>query len=132
MHNADWPEELNDLERRLAARVRPEPDPALRGRVLTALNREARAAERESFWNFVVGLAAVFLLAADLAISSAPRVSVNVTDDPEGLATAARRLRALVPEMTAEAAYAEVLLASSWSRLPRVPDMGRAPSIVRP
>jgi len=132
MHNADWSEELKDLERRLVARARSEPDPALREWVLTALTREVRAAERESFWNFVVGLAAVFLLGANLTLSSAPLVSVNVTDDPEAVATAAQRLHALVPEITAEAAYAEVLLASSWSRLPMVPGMGAAPSIVRP
>jgi hypothetical protein len=132
MHNADWPEELKDLERRLAARAQSEPDPALRARVLTALTREIRAAERESFWNFVVGLAAVFLVGANLTMSSAPWVRVNVKDDPRAVATAARRLHALVPEITAEAAYAEVLLATSWSRLPRVPDMGAAPLIVRP
>jgi hypothetical protein len=132
MHNADWSEELKDLERRLAARARSEPDPALRVWVVTALTREARAAERESFWNFVVGLAAVFFLGANLTMSSAPLVNVNLTDDPEGVATAARRLHALLPEITAEAAYAEVLLASSWSRLPMVPNMGAGPSIVRP
>ena len=132
MNNADWSEALSDLERRLAARARTEPDPALRERVLTALSREVRAAERESFWNFVVALAAVFFLGANLTMSSAPSVSTNVTDDPEGVATAARRLHALVPEITAEAASAEILMASSWSRLPMVPNMGAAPSNLCP
>jgi hypothetical protein len=132
MNNADWSEELNELERRLAARARTEPYPALRERVLTALNREVRVAERESFWNFVVGLAAVFLLGANLTMSSASSVRISVTDDPEGVATSARRLHALIPEIPAEAVYAEVLMASSWSRLPMVPNMGAARLILRP
>jgi hypothetical protein len=126
MSNADWSEELNDLERRLAARARPEPDPALRERVLNALNREVRAAKRESSWNFVIGLAAVFLFGAHLTMSSAPLASGNLIDDPEGVATASRRLHALVPEITAEAAHAEILMASSLSRLPKVPNMAAA------
>ncbi len=126
MNNADWSEALNDLERRLAARGRPEPDPALRERVLKALSREVQAANRESSWNFVVGLAAVFFFGANLTMSSAPLVSGNLTDDPEGVATAARRLHALVPEITAEAAHAEILMASSSSRLPMVPNIAAA------
>jgi hypothetical protein len=126
MNNAGWSEELSDLERRLAARARPEPDPALRERVLTALSREVRAANRESSWNFAVGLAAVFLFVANLTMSPAPLVSGNLTDDPEGVATAARRLHALVPEITAEAAQAEILMASSLSHLPKVPNMAAA------
>ena len=55
MHDAEWSDDLTDLERSLAARARPEPDPALRERVLLALSREVRASERESFWNFVAG-----------------------------------------------------------------------------
>ena len=128
MHNGEWSEELQDLERRLAARVLPEPGPALRAWVLTAVSREVRASERESFWNFMMGLAAVFLLGANLTMSSAPLVSVHVIDDPE----AARRLHALVPELATEAAHAEVLMASSWSRLPMVPNMGAAPVMSGP
>jgi hypothetical protein len=132
MNSADWPDELNDLERRLAARARPKPDAAMRERVLATLRREVRAAESESFWNFVMGLVAVFLFGANLTMSSAPSVSITVTDDPDGIALAAQRLHALVPEIPAEAAYAEVLLASSRSRLLMVPNMGTAPPILDP
>jgi hypothetical protein len=126
MNNADWSEELNDLERRLTARAQPEPDPALRERVLQALSREVRAANRASSWRFAVGLAAVFLFGANLTMSSAPLVSGNLSDDPEGVMTAAGRLHALVPEISAEAARAEILMASSSSRLPMVPNMAAA------
>lgn len=132
MDNADWSEELRDLERRLAERVLPEPGPAVRERVLTALNREVRASERESFWNFTMGLAAVFLLGANLSTTSAPLVRGNGIDAPETTAAAARRLHTLVPTLTAEAAQAEILMASSWSRLPRVPNMGAATVILKP
>ena len=131
MHDADWSEELKDL--RAGSRHERDRSRTLHCTVwvLTALRREVRATERESFWNFVVGLAAVFLLAQPGDVIR-PWAGVNVTDDPEGVATAAQRLHALVPEITAEAAYAEVLMASSWSRLPKVPNMGAEPSIVAP
>jgi hypothetical protein len=126
MNNSDLSEELNNLERRLAARARPGPDPALRERILKALGREVRAVNRESSLNFMIGLAAVFLIGANLTMSSAPLVSDNLTADSEGVATAAQQLHALVPEITAEAAHAEILMASSSSRLPMVPDMAAA------
>jgi hypothetical protein len=132
MNTADWSDELNDLERRLAARASTEPDPTLRDRVLAAVSREILAAEGESFWNFVMGLAAVFLLGANLAMFSAPSLSITVTDDPESVAMAAQRLHVLVPEIPAEAAYAEILMASSRSRLLMVPNMAAAPPVLHP
>jgi hypothetical protein len=132
MNSADWSDELNDLERRLATRASTEPDPTLRERVLAAVRREVQAKEWYAFWNFVMGLAAVFLLGANLAMSSAPSLSSTVTDDPESVAMAAQRLHALIPEIPAEAAYAEVLMASSRSRLLMVPNMGAASPILDP
>src|SRR5262249_19113289 len=102
MNSADWSEELIDLERRLTVRARTEPHPALRPRVLAALKSGIRSAERESFWNFVTGLAAVLLLGANLTMSSAHLVGITVIDDAEGVKTAAERLHTLVPEISVE------------------------------
>ena len=66
------PPDLAALERTLRGGLAAmEPDPAVRERVLAAVRRELRAAERRQFWQYVGAVAAVFLIALNLSFSAA-------------------------------------------------------------
>jgi len=51
------------------------PGEAVRDRVLAAVGRELRAAERKQFWQYVAAVAAVFLIAINLSFSAAANTS---------------------------------------------------------
>src|SRR4051794_30277651 len=111
MIDADLPDELGNLERQVTTRRRESMSSGLRQRVLDGVASERRSRERESFWHFVVGLAAAFFLCANLSMVATHRVNAEYDCATEGnIAEAAKQIHRLAPEMSVEEAYGQVML----------------------
>jgi hypothetical protein len=126
----ELPDDLAELERRLAGRPRAEPGPGCRGRVLGAVRRElGRSSAGSGAWRAAAVLAAAVLFAANFALSLANDTSghaapVNTTANLE---TAAGRVRGLFPDMPEQEVYRHALLLHAGARLPLQPDIRPAP-----
>ncbi len=129
----ELPDDLADLERRLAARPRAQPDAALRQRVLASM-RDAAQGERRRWpngaWRFAAGLAAAVVLGAYLSMSAA-----HSRDEPHGdedcgeLVAATKRLQQLDPDLTEHEARRQALLLQARGHVAAVPVA--APSVGR-
>jgi hypothetical protein len=125
----DLPRELRDLERRLAARGRPEPSADLRPRVLAAVRRElaARPALTQwvwgGFWQYAAAAAAGLLLVLNLLMSMGNRSDFPVSRAANGadVQQAAAMICELVSFITPEEAAREALLLRAGSHLEMVP-----------
>jgi hypothetical protein len=121
---SELPDDLADLERRLAA-ARPQPDAALRQRVLASvqdeLRREAGASTNE-FWRFAAALAATVLLGAYLSMSAALNVGWQQSGNDGGdIAAATKRLQQLDPNMTEQEARRQVLMLQMRAHISAAP-----------
>jgi hypothetical protein len=115
------PDDLADLERRLAAAARRQPDAALRQRVLASVQDELRrevGASTNDFGRFAAALAATVLLGANLSLSAA--LNMNWPRDGgerDDLAATAAQIRRLDPELSEQEARQQAALLHARSHL---------------
>jgi hypothetical protein len=130
----ELPDDLAELERRLAGRPRAEPGPGCRGRVLDAVRRESgRNPAGSGAWRLAAAVAAAVLFGANLALSVGNDTSWhpapgNGTADLEAGAGGVRRL---FPDMPEREVYRHALLLQAGARLPLQPDPRPAPGDLR-
>jgi hypothetical protein len=132
MDNLELPKDLADLEQRLAARSMPEPSPELRDRIITAIRRQSVGsppAEPAGIWTFAAAAGALLLLLLNLSMSAANCTDWEVWERPrqEDVASAARRLREVLPELSEQEARYLTRAMESGSRLVMMPDLKRRP-----
>ena len=131
MDPSDLPHELQDLERRLAARGRPEPSAGLRPRVLAAVRRELAAQPAHTrwgwagFWQYAGAAAAGLLLVLNLLMSMGNRSDFPASRAANGadIQQAAAKIRELVPFISPEEALCEALILRAGSHLEMVPQL---------
>jgi len=126
----DLPDDLAALERELAARPRPAPSEALRGRVLAAARRELSAPGRRlGAWEFALAAAAAFILLLNLSISAANDMDWRLCGglDREAVAAAAEEIGRLAPELPPQEARRQALILVAGSRLPMLPQVKTRP-----
>jgi len=111
------PDDLLQLEAELAGRPKAEPPPSLRGRALGAVRAElgrtvSRRSALRSFWGFAAGAAAAAFLCANFAMSLTRDTDCGLRRRLEtaDLASAAREIRAVLPELTEREALRQALL----------------------
>ncbi|MBE3096432.1 MAG: hypothetical protein IMZ44_04805 [Planctomycetes bacterium] len=135
MDPSDLPHEWRDLERRLAARGRPEPSAGLRPRVLAAVRRELAAHggagrlgagpwwRRHEVWQYAGAAAAGVLLVLNLAMSASLGDDFSRPRAPNGadVAQAAAKIRELVPSITPDEALREAIALRAGSHLVMAP-----------
>ncbi len=124
---SELPDDLAELECRLGARSRPEPNTAFRQRLLASvqdeLQREANASAA-GFWRYAATLAAAVLLGANLSQSAALNLSwPRSTEDADDLAVTAAQLRQLDAEMSEQEARRQALLLHARSQLVLAPSL---------
>lgn len=119
---SDLPPELGELERRLAGR--PGPDPALRSRVLKAVD-QALVAERRGRWRFLLTTAAAAVLGVNLSMSMGLNGGWQERDDTD-LESASHQVRLLYPGMSDDEIRREALLLRAGGQLTPGPDVGAA------
>ena len=117
------------MERRLASRPPPMPSAGHRERVLAAVARELAARRapwwrRPAVWQMAAAAAAVLVLWANLAVTTAGRPLALGTEDGNGraLASAAAQIRAVVPGLSEREARRQALLLRTgvaWTPLRR-------------
>ncbi len=121
MNHPELPPDLSALEADLAGRTLPDAPPGLRDRILAVAERAQaeRLASRRSWATFLGGLAAAFLVAANLALGA-----VNATTflkararGQVGTAALAQQIQEAVPELSAEEARCRAVLHQAGSRL---------------
>jgi hypothetical protein len=130
----ELPDDLAELERRLAGRSRAEPGPGCRGRLLTAVRRELRRTPAgPGAWRVAAALAAAVLFGANLALSVANNTSWHPApgDGNAGLGAGAGRVRRLFPDMPEREVYRHALLLQAGACLPLQPDPRPAPERLR-
>jgi hypothetical protein len=123
MSPLDLPDDLADLERRLAQRHRPEPAGDLRRRVLAAVR--AAGSEGNGFWRFAAAVAAAALLAINLSMSVAADTDWHLgdTNPPPSAHAVARRLQEVLPDLPPDEARRQALLQAGRSRLTPTPPL---------
>jgi hypothetical protein len=130
----ELPDDLAELERRLAGRPGAGPGPGCRGRVLDAVRRELRW-EPAAFgaWRVAAALAAAVLFAANLALSVANDASWHPApgNGAADLEAGAGRVRRLFPDMPEREVYRHALLLRAGAHLPLQPDLRPAPEHLR-
>jgi hypothetical protein len=129
------PEDLAEMEAALRGRARAAPCPDHRGRVLAAVGAERTRAgrpwwARADTWRFAAALAAGTVLYLNLSMSAASRMRLGAETEANGAAVAdlARRVQRILPDLPAQEAVRQALLARADVRLAAAP-MG---SWVRP
>ena len=139
MNPPELPEDLAELERRLAARPRPEPSDDLRRRVMDAVRAELAGASaiplktprRLSTWEFAAAVAAAVVLALNLAVSGANDMdwtgseSESLTPDPATVAA----LRQLMPGLTDDEVRGRWLLMQAGRHLVMAPPPPPSPAV---
>ena len=126
----ELPDDLAELERRLAGRPRAEPRPGCRGRVLDAVRRELGWNPAGSgAWRVAAALAAAVLFVANLHLSLANDTSWHPAPGSgiANLEAGAGRVRRLFPDMPEREVYRHALLLQAGAHLPLQPDPRPAP-----
>ncbi len=118
MNPPPLPDDLADLERRLAGRPRPDPPAELRSRVLSAVGRARRPPDFGLGW-FAAAAAVLALLAINLSMSVAngARRRLGGELSPYEIAASADRLHEVLPELSAQEARRQALLLEGRARL---------------
>lgn len=119
--SGELPDDLRLIERLLERRARGEPAPALRSRVLCAVERElsSRRGGRLT-WSYLSAVAAAVIIAANLAViaGSVTRFD-NGAHGADEVRQIARLIRQVVPEVEpAEAQRMALLMGSARGLLP--------------
>lgn len=119
----ELPDDLRELERRLAERPGSGPSPELRARVLLAMRVALRASGRAGRWSFAAAAAAAALATLNLSMSAAndtrlPRSANACTGD---LRSEAARMRALIPELDEREAMRQAMLGCARTDLVAAP-----------
>jgi len=132
MANLELPKDLADLEQRLAARPMPEPSPELPERIMAAMRRQpvgSPPAEPAGIWGFAAAAAAMLLLLLNLSMSAANCTDWEVWERPrqQDVASSARKLREIVPELSEQEARYLTRAMESGSRLVMMPDLKTRP-----
>jgi hypothetical protein len=123
------PDDLADLEQRLARRRRHAPGEALGPRVLAAVARELNQTAPDnalrSFWRFAVGVAAAMLLCLNLSMSVANDMDWPLAGDVDtaSIAASADRIRRVLPDLPEGEADRQARLAHFASHVPPLPDI---------
>lgn len=130
MEPHELPEELAAIERQLAARTRPQPSEALRGRVMAAVRRELRTSPAPArrpltAWNCALAAAAAVILLLNLSVMSTNSAVFAIHPSGDGADTlaTAEALRRLVPEMSEEQALGQAVLLRAGSGLVLAPEL---------
>jgi hypothetical protein len=129
MQDSGMPNDLAELEQRLAGRSRPDPAPQLRDRILAAIRREAigpaPVEARAGLWQFAATAAALLLVCLNLTMCV-----VNHTDwdvwgraEPVDVASQAQQLRQALPELSESEALGVAQVMASSRRLLPMPDL---------
>ena len=123
------PKDLARLEQELAARPLPEPPHALRGRVLAAVECEARAPAaapvRGGLLPYAAAVAALLLLCMNLSMSAVNGMDWNGREKPErrDVASQARELQRVLPDLPDKEARRIARAMAPGRRLPFVPQV---------
>jgi hypothetical protein len=121
---SELPDDLAELERRLAARPRGEPDAAFRQRLLASVSDELQRDRRRAAngaWRFAAALAAAVLLGAYLSMSAALNMDGRRGDDGGEITAAAKRLQQLDPDMSEQEARRQALMLHTRSHRASAP-----------
>jgi hypothetical protein len=128
MESSELPDDLANLERRLAERPRLEPNADFRHRLLLAVRLELREGGtllvRRSSWQFAAAVAAAVVLWANFSMSVANDTNWRLAGDPQSVDTKAMsaELRKLFPDMSEEEISRQALVVQGGSRLPAMLD----------
>jgi hypothetical protein len=120
---SELPDDLAELERRLAGRPRPEPDAALRRRVVGSVRDELERDRRRfaGAWRYAAALAAAVLLGANLSLGVAVSADWRRDEAGDDIGTTVARLRQLDPELTEDEARRQALLLQTRAHLVPAP-----------
>ena len=112
MTDPELPDDLAELERRLAGRPRVEPSAGLGSRVLDAARTTRRPRPIGDGWRAWAALAAAVLVGVNLSMSVAANADWQLTADvgPEQVDATADRLRAAAPELSERELRRQALL----------------------
>jgi len=128
------PPELEDLERRLADRPRPEPSPDLRDRITqdvrTALAKELRTPRRKNGWTYAAAVAAMVLLWINLSMSAAAtaRYDLRLASGTRSVEAMAEEIQGLLPGVTRQEALRQAVLLKGGSSLTLCPKLPQSPA----
>jgi hypothetical protein len=128
MENFELPDDLAELESRLAGRPRLEPGATFRDRLLVALRQElqgnAAPPARRGGWQFAAAVAAVVVLWANFSMSIASDMNWRLAGEPESVDTNALsvEVRKLFPDMSEKEVHRQALVLQSGTRLPTLFD----------
>ena len=128
MENFELPDDLADLESRLAGRPRLEPGATFRDRLLAAVRQELQdggaAPGWRASWQFAAAVAAIVVLWANFSMSVANDTNWRLAGDPKSVDTKAlaAELRKLFPDMSEQEANRQALVVQGRSRLPAMID----------
>jgi hypothetical protein len=124
MENFELPDDLAELESRLAGRPRLEPGATFRDRLLAAVGQELQDVGAvpgwRSSWQFAAAVAAAVVLWANFSMSVANDTNWRLAGDPESVdtKTLAAELRKLFPDMSEQEVNRQALVLQSGTRLP--------------
>jgi hypothetical protein len=137
MENFELPEDLAELESRLAGRPRLEPGTTFRDRLLAAVRQELQDGIAvpgwAASWQFAAAVAAIVVLWANFSMSIANDTNWRLAADPESVDTKAlaAELRKLFPDMSEQEANRQALVVQGRSPLPAAIDARAAALLQR-
>ncbi len=129
---SDWqlPPELESLERDLAARYAPCPNPELNSRIDAGVRAQLRRERRLDFWRFAAAAAIVAGVWLNLSLCAASIIDFNfrLADRSQSVEKTAREIQGLLPEMSETDARREALLLCESANLVMYPKITVPPT----
>lgn len=121
------PPELQQLERQLAARPRPEPSAELRRRIVGGVQAELlrNGNGSRNRWTFALTTALGIMLWINLSLSAtrATDYGLQLGSEPPSVVALANQLHRLAPELSEHEAIRQAVLFSAGSKLAFCPDL---------
>jgi hypothetical protein len=128
---SELPDDLADLERRLAARTQSQLNATLRQQVLASVRNEL-SRETNSIWRFAAALAATVLLGTYLSMSAALCMDWGRGEEESGeIEATIQQLQRLDPAMSEHEARRQVLMWQTRAHLACTPVLALPPEYGR-
>jgi hypothetical protein len=133
MENEQLPPELEQLERDLADRPRPDPPAELRQRVIGGVRAELQRNGARNGWTFAAAVATAALVWLNLSLSAT--LATDCGPQPDSLAPevgkVAEQIQQLLPELSEREALRQAILLQAGSSQPWCPSVPVGPAAPR-
>ena len=133
MENYHLPADLQQLERDLAGRPRPDPPAELRQRVIQGVRAELQGNGSGNRWTFAAGVAAAVVVWVNLSMSAtlATDYGSRPTSPRLQVDKLAEQIQQLLPELSEHEALRQAGLMQAGSQLSRYPMLPTGPAAPR-